>query len=287
MRIAIHVGLLASLLGVTACGAPDNQTPSQAPVPAGQQPAAQQPAPPGNALTTPAPAGGTAGVPASTPGADTRAPAGAPSEPGASGAPSASAGSSSSAKSLSPGAAASSAPAAPYLMLMEVPSGTELRLILETPVSSATAKVEQEVRARLANPVVVSGMTVLAEGTPFTGNVVAVERAGKVKGRSSLAIRFNSVTVANKAYKISTSRIVRVGEATKSEDATKIGIGAGAGAIIGGIAGGKKGAAIGAGVGGGAGTGVVLATRGKDVSIPEGAAIRTTVQEAVRVNAPM
>ena len=173
------------------------------------------------------------------------------------------------------------------MMLMDVPSGTELALILETPVSSATATVEQDVRARLANPVVVSGMTVIPEGAPFTGNVVAVQRAGKVKGRSTLAIRFNSVTVANKPYKISTARIVRLGEATKSEDATKIGIGAGAGAIIGGIAGGKKGAAIGAGIGGGAGTGAVLATRGKDVSIPDGATVRTTVQETVRINAPM
>ena len=113
-------------------------------------------------------------------------------------------------------------------------------------------------------------MTVIPEGTPVTGNVVAAQRAGKVKGRSSLAIRFNSVTVANKAYRISTARISSVGEATKSEDATKIGIGAGAGAIIGGIAGGKKGAAIGAGVGGGAGTGAVLATRGKEVSDSRG-----------------
>ena len=289
MRNLIHLAVLGSVLALTvACGA-SKETPSNAPAtpaeqPAGQQPSGQQSSTPGNALTTPAPAAGTESTPASTPGAAPAPTASESASPGPVGASSAAP-----AKPLTPGSTgtAPAAAAAPSLMLMEVPSGTELSLILETPVSSATATVEQDVRARLANPVVVSGMTVLAEGTPFTGNVVAVQRAGKVKGRSSVAIRFNSVTVANKAYKISTARISRVGEATKSEDATKIGIGAGAGAIIGGIAGGKKGAAIGAGVGGGAGTGVVLATRGKDVTIPAGATLRTTVQEAVRVNAPM
>ena len=286
MRNAVQLSLVLALLALTvACGAPDNPAPLQAPPPTEQQPAGQQTAPQGNGLTTPAPAGGTVGAPASTPGADIPAPAAGPAAP----ANAPGSGSSSPANSLSPGAPAASASAAPvpYMMVMDVPSGTELSLILETPVSSATAKVEQDVHARLAKPVVVAGMTVIPEGAPFTGNVVAVQRAGKVKGRSSLAIRFNSVTVAKVPYKISTARIVRVGEATKSEDATKIGIGAGAGAIIGGIAGGKTGAAIGAGVGGGAGTGVVLATRGKDVSIPAGATVRTTVQETVRINAPM
>jgi hypothetical protein len=173
------------------------------------------------------------------------------------------------------------------MMPMDVPSGTELSLILETPVSSDTSKPEETVRARVATPVVVSGMTVIPEGAPVSGTVVAAERSGRVKGRASVAIRFNRVTVAKTPYTINTARIVREAEATKGEDATKIGIGAGAGAAIGAIAGGKKGAAIGAGVGGGAGTGAVLATRGKEITIPAGATLRTTIQETVRITAPM
>jgi hypothetical protein len=128
---------------------------------------------------------------------------------------------------------------------------------------------------------------VIPEGAPVTGTVVAAERSGKVKGRASLAIRFNRVTVANTPYTINTARIARQAEATKGEDATKIGIGAGAGAAIGAIAGGKKGAAIGAGVGGAAGTGAVLATRGREVAIPSGTTVHTTIQETVRITAPM
>ena len=173
------------------------------------------------------------------------------------------------------------------MMLMDVPSGTELVLTLDTAVSSETAKPEQPVRATVAKPVVISGMTVIPEGAPVTGTVVAAQRSGRVKGRASIALRFDKVTVAKTPYKIATARIAREAEATKGEDARTIGIGAGVGTAIGAVAGGKKGAAIGAAVGGGAGTGAVLATRGEEVTIPAGTTLRTTVQETVRINAEM
>jgi hypothetical protein len=69
---------------------------------------------------------------------------------------------------------------------------------------------------------------------------------------------------------MSAEQFSRQASATKGEDATKIGIGAGAGAVVGGLLGGTKGAAQGAAVGGGAGTGVVLATRGEEVRIASG-----------------
>ena len=172
-------------------------------------------------------------------------------------------------------------------MPMDVPAGTDLVLTLETAVSSETSTPDQPVRASVAKPVVVAGMTVIPEGARVTGAVTSVERSAKVKGRASIALRFNEVVVMDTPYRITTARISRQAEATKGEDAKKIGIGAGVGTAIGAIAGGKKGAAIGAGIGGGAGTGVVLATRGKEVSIPAGATLRTEITETVRILAPM
>ena len=166
---------------------------------------------------------------------------------------------------------------------MDVPSGTELILTLDMSVTSETAKPEQRVRATVAKPVIVDGMVAIPEGAPVTGTVVSAERSGRVKGRASVALRFNEVIVAKTPYKITTARIAREAKATKGEDAKKIGIGAGVGTAIGAIAGGKKGAAIGAGIGGGAGTGAVLATRGDEVTIPAGATLRTTIQEAVTI----
>ncbi len=67
-------------------------------------------------------------------------------------------------------------------MPMDVPSGTDLVLTLETPVSSETAKADQPVRAKVAKPVVVAGMEVIPEGAPVTGAVVSAERSGKREG---------------------------------------------------------------------------------------------------------
>ena len=77
-----------------------------------------------------------------------------------------------------------------------------------------------------------------------------------------------------------------VGEESKKDDAVKIGGGAAAGAVIGGILGGGKGAATGAALGGGAGTGVVLATRGKEVGLASGASVTATLADAVTVQIP-
>jgi hypothetical protein len=53
--------------------------------------------------------------------------------------------------------------------------------------------------------------------------------------------------------------------------------------VVGAIADGKSGAAKGALVGGGAGTGVVLATRGKEVAMPKGAALTLRLSEPLTI----
>src|SRR5262245_60476535 len=88
------------------------------------------------------------------------------------------------AASSTPGAtmranAAASAPK-PTMMLMDVPSGTELLVTLESAVSSATATPEQRLRGKVAKPVVISGMTVIPEGASVVGTVVSAERSGRV-----------------------------------------------------------------------------------------------------------
>ena len=108
-----------------------------------------------------------------------------------------------------------------------------------------------------------------------------------MKGRASIAVRFDRLRVREESHQIQTAGIRREAAATKGEDAKKIGIGAGVGAIVGGIAGGGSGAAVGAAVGGGAGTGVVLATRGREVQLPAGTTLTTRLQNAVTVLVPI
>ena len=162
-----------------------------------------------------------------------------------------------------------------------LPVGTTLPLELKSTIASDVSEVEDTVRATLRNAVTVDGQEVLPAGTEVAGHVTEAERAGRVKGRARLAFRFTSLRYDDERMSLRTDPIVQEAEATKGEDATKIGIGAGAGAVIGAVVGGKSGAAKGAVIGGAAGTGAVMATRGKEVRLEPGTDI------PVRLAAPL
>ena len=187
---------------------------------------------------------------------------------------------------LQPEAPRAAAPAAPVVRIVTIPAGTTLPLELTTAVSTATAQVEMPVSARLRRAVTIDGTTALPAGTVLHGEVSEVERAGRVQGRSRLALRFTSVVIDGQRESLRTNPLTFEGEATKSEDATKIGAGAGIGAAIGGILGGGSGAAKGAVIGGAAGTGAVLATRGKEVELAAGSDLNPTLASAVDVEVP-
>jgi hypothetical protein len=164
-----------------------------------------------------------------------------------------------------------------------VPAGTALPLELTTAVSSETATVEMPVSARLRQDVEVDGVTVLPAGSVFRGEVVDVARAGRVQGRARLGLRFTSVTIGDAREDLRTNPVTFEGEATKGEDAAKVGAGAGVGAVIGGLLGGGSGAAKGAAIGGAAGAGTVLATRGREVELPSGSNINATLASEIDV----
>jgi hypothetical protein len=179
------------------------------------------------------------------------------------------------------GASEAAAPAAARFREVTLPAGTTLRLRLQSSIGSDTSKVEDTVRAELTQAVSAGGTPVLPAGTAVVGNVTDVERSGRVKGRARLAYRFSSLTHAGERYDIRTAPLSHQAEATKGEDATKIAVGAGAGAAVGALLGGGDGAAKGAAIGGAGGTGVVLATRGKEVRLGSGATVTT------RLTAPL
>src|SRR6476469_4252844 len=173
----MSVVLLSTALA-TGCGGSSNETPqTPAPAPAAQ-PAPTEASPP----AAPAPA---APAPA--------APAPRQSAPRQSAAPS---------RPAEPPAVSNAAPA-PAPRPVEPPKpvyrdvsaavGTALSLSLITPLSTETAKVETPVTARLRQPIVVDGFTVVPAGATLHGDVTEVERAGRVKGRSRLVFRFGEV----------------------------------------------------------------------------------------------
>jgi hypothetical protein len=166
-----------------------------------------------------------------------------------------------------------------------IPAGTRLPVILETPVGSDTSHAEEPVRAHLARAISVQGQKALAEGSRLSGVVTNATRSGRVKGLAHVAVRFDTLvpTGEEERYKIQTAAVARTAPATKKKDAVEIGAPAAGGAIIGGIVGGKKGALIGTAVGGGGGAAVVLATRGKEIHLPKGAALTLRLSQPLTV----
>jgi len=187
-------------------------------------------------------------------------------------------------RSESPAAKPASAAApAPEYREVTLPAGTMLPVELTSAVASDTSRVEDAVRGTLRRAVTVGGVQALPAGTAVTGVVTAAERSARVKGRARVAFRFTAIDPPGDAQRMSmrTDTVSRMAEATKKQDAYKIGGGAAGGAIVGGILGGGDGAAKGAAVGGAAGTGVVLATRGKEIRLGPGTPV------SVRLAAPL
>lgn len=188
-----------------------------------------------------------------------------------------------------PAAAAKRLDRAPEFREVTLPAGTLLPVELNSSVGSDSSHAEDEVLGTLRRAVRADGIEVLPAGTKLRGHVTSARHSAKVKGRASVGFRFTQIDLpgAGGRSAVSTGTIVRVAPGTKKEDAAKIGGGAAGGAIIGGILGGAGGAAKGAAIGGTAGTGVVLATKGKEVHLGPGAALSAKLTAPLTVRVPL
>ncbi len=163
-----------------------------------------------------------------------------------------------------------------------VPEGTTVRLRLETPLSSETAQAGQEFTATSSAAMVIDGIEVFPAGSRVKGHVSQAASAGKVSGRGELTLELDRIApTGGSEMTIEADPVQRKARSTVKKDVGKVAGAAGVGAIVGGLIGGGKGAAIGGAVGGSAGTGVVLATKGEEVVLPEGALLE------VRLRAPL
>jgi hypothetical protein len=164
----------------------------------------------------------------------------------------------------------------PRREFITVPNGTELKLVLETGLSSETSRVGERVVARVERAMSPDGRVVLPGGTVLRGSVVAADRAGRVKGVSHLRVDFDRIVVRGQEQPLRATALDVSGPDTTKQDVAVIAGSTAAGAIIGKIM--DKGAKKGAVVGAATGTGAVLVTRGEAVEMPAGSrwTVRTT-----------
>src|SRR5579864_3204765 len=183
----------------------------------------------------------------------------------------------------------------------EIPQGAHVLLRMENSISTRTAQEGDFVYLRTASPVALDGRIAVAAGSYVQGVVTLSKRSGRVKGRAELAIRLETLTLANgKTLKFSPHvSSVESGEsgqkvvgkentiepsADHAKDAERIAILAGSGAALGGLTDRSwKGAGIGAGVGSAVGLATVLLTRGKEVELRQGATLDVVFDRAVAI----
>ena len=180
----------------------------------------------------------------------------------------------------------------------ELPSGTDIFASLDTPLSTKTSHPGDHFSATISQPVRdADDHIVVPTGAHLNGQVTESEEGKNlptVRGRGKLNMRFESITLPNGTHIPISATLLSVNEAggngevnsegevqstTKASTAAKgAGVGAGIGTIAGLILGGPfKGLAIGAIAGGG----YILATKGKDVELPENTGLKIRLDQPV------
>lgn len=167
---------------------------------------------------------------------------------------------------------------------LTIPADSVVGLQLETPLNSETARVEDRVDARVTRDIRVNGRVAIPAGTHAIGSVMLAERGGKIRDRSRLGIRFNTLVLPDASrVSLTTETVYREGEAPSTQSSAKIGGAAIGGAIIGAILGGGKGAAIGSGIGAAGGTAATMAGDRHPVVLPVGTPLSVRMQAPVTV----
>jgi hypothetical protein len=175
----------------------------------------------------------------------------------------------------------------PKTIHVTVPAGTIYTVALEHGLSSESNAAGDPVRARVVGNILSDGKLVVADGAQVRGVVSEAEGSGRVKGRARLAIRMTSIETVDGVKEIESTMVAGalVAPGTKKRDAATIAGGAAAGAVLGEIIGDE--AAKGAVIGGAAGTGVVLATKGKEVAVSAGKQLKFKTQSTLEADVPM
>jgi Tfp pilus assembly protein PilX len=159
-----------------------------------------------------------------------------------------------------------------------VPVGTDLKVRINDSLSSKDSRIGDRFTATVIDPS-------RFDEARLNGHVSSIQKSGKIKGRTSMNLAFDSVELSDGRRGVLHGYVTRVygddagradneggvesGSRTK-QTVKRAGIGATVGAIVGGIAGGGKGAAIGLIVGGAGGAGSLAVNGSKELKIESG-----------------
>jgi hypothetical protein len=145
-----------------------------------------------------------------------------------------------------------------------LPPGTAVKMKLETTLATFSSKAGDPFSARVTEPVVMDGKTVIPIGTTVEGRVTKSSEPRRVAGKPTIAIFPENIVLPNGDKFMLNATLVDTnaghgtdvntegqfkGDGHDGKDLTEIGMGTGGGMLIGGLAGGGKGLLIGGAIG--------------------------------------
>ena len=145
-----------------------------------------------------------------------------------------------------------------------LPTGTAVKMKLETTLATFSSKAGDPFSARVTEPVVVDGKTVIPIGATVEGRVTKANEPRRIAGKPTIAISPENLVLPNGDRFMLNASLVDTnarhssdvntegqfkGAGHDGKDLTEVGMGTGGGMLIGGLAGGGKGLLIGGAVG--------------------------------------
>jgi len=168
-----------------------------------------------------------------------------------------------------------------------LPEGTGMRLKLETPISTHRSKVGDVFTARVTQPVVVNGQTLVPVGASVRGRITKLTEPRRIAGKPTIAVLPDRIVMPNGNQYLITATVVDTAKSSGTtvddegrikgpghtgRDTVEMAAGSGTGAVIGVLAAGVKGLFLGGGIGLGAVAGYWL-TRRHSAELPAGTEI--------------
>ena len=175
-----------------------------------------------------------------------------------------------------------------------VPAGTQVLMVLKSPISTKNAQPGSPVYAETSFPIAIDGRMLIPTGSYVQGVIDRVVRPGRVKGRAQVQIHFTTLIYPNgytvvlpgslsgapggENEKVAGKEGTVTENGSKGRDVGTVAATTGTGTLIGAGVGGAKGAGVGAGLGAAAGLASVLFTRGNDIRFDVGTPLEMTLQ---------
>jgi hypothetical protein len=145
-----------------------------------------------------------------------------------------------------------------------LPTGTAVKMKLENTLTTFSSKAGDPFQARVTEPVVVNGKTVIPVGATVQGRVTKTSEPRRIAGKPTIAIFPEHLVLPNGDRFMLSATLVDTslrggtdvnqegqfkGAGHDGKDLTEVGMGTGGGMLIGGLAGGGKGLLIGGAIG--------------------------------------